>query len=156
MFEARQITYDEVGDKEAQLFNDSFSGIQAHYGNITVEQYREKFVASKDTGLTGLFHETHGLVAILKYGKALIEKIAYTTDIMKINFSDDTGWLIKADAQEALLSHSRDQGYKVVVVCGMHSSQEDILSDNVSTLDIVQSVTKQSRGAFTDILIHLN
>lgn len=151
MFEARQITYDEVGEKEAQMFADTFSGIELHFGSISIEQYRARFEQSKDSGLTGLFHDEYGLVAILKYVKAIKTKTAYTTDIMKINFSEDTGWLIRKEAQEVLLKHSKDQGYDVVVICGIHSSQEAYLRSTLNSLDIVESVTQQTRGDFLDI-----
>ena len=151
MFTAKQITYDEVGSKEAQMFADSYVGIKLHFGDINLAVYRQRFEASKDCGLTGLYHDDHGLVAILKYGKALKKKTAYTTDIMKINFSDDNGWLVKEEAQSVLLEHSRSQGYDIVVICGISVTQQPILSATLNALDIVKNVTQQNRGDFLDI-----
>lgn len=156
MFTAKQINYDEVGNKEAQMFADTYAGIKLHFGDISLSEYRKRFETSKDCGLTGLYHDDHGLVAILKYGKALKKKTAYTTDIMKINYSDDTGWLIKEEAQSVLLEHSRSQGYDIVVICGISVPQQPILSATLNALDITESVTSQSRGAFVDVAVKLN
>lgn len=155
MFTAKQITYDEVGSKEAQMFADTYAGIKLHFGDISLSGYRQRFEASKDCGLTGLYHDDHGLVAILKYGKALKKKTAYTTDIMKINFSDDTGWLIKEEAQSVLLEHSRSQGYDIVVICGISVIQQPILSATLNALDIVKNVTQKSGSDFTDVAVEL-
>ena len=74
---------------------------------------------------------------------------------MKINFSDDTGWLIKEEAQSVLLEHSRNQGYDVVVICGISVTQQPILSATLNALDIVKNVTQKSGSSFTDVAVEL-
>ncbi len=158
MLEVRQIDYSEVGNKEAQMFADTYAGIQPHFGDISLAQYRERFAASKDTGLLGLFHETHGLVAVVKYGKALKRKTAFIADLMKLDFSGDSGWVMRPEMMVGMLlfQYLMTEGFETVVFCGIVSEHEPVLSNNLSALDVTESVTPQPRGAFVDVAVKLN
>jgi len=158
MLEVRQIDYSEVGNKEAQMFADTYAGIQPHFGDVSLAQYRERFATSKDTGLLGLFHETHGLVAVVKYGKALKRKTAFITDLMKLDFSGDSGWVMRPEMMVGmlLLQYLMAEGFETAVFCGISSEHEPVLSVNLNALDIVKSVTQQPRGDFVDVAAELS
>lgn len=158
MLEVRQIDYSEVGNKEAQMFADTYAGIQPHFGDISLAQYRKRFAASKDSGLLGLFHETHGLVSVVKYGKALKRKTAFIADLMKLDFAGDSGWVMRPEMMVGmlLLQYLMTEGFETVVFCGIVSEHEPVLSVNLDALDIVESVTPQPRGAFVDVAVKLN
>ena len=158
MLEVRQIDYSEVGNKEAQMFADTYAGIHPHFGDISLAQYRERFAASKDSGILGLFHETHGLVAVVKYGKALKRKTAFIADLMKLDFAGDSGWVMRPEMMVGmlLLQYLMTEGFETVVFCGIVSEHEPALSVNLDALDIVDNVTAQPRGAFVDVVVKLN
>lgn len=157
MLEVRQIDYSEVGNKEAQMFADTYTGIQPHFGDISLAQYRERFAASKDSGLLGLFHETHGLVAVVKYGKALKRKTAFIADLMKLDFSGDSGWVMRPEMMVGmlLLEHLVAEGFETAIFCGISTEHEPVLSANLNALDIVKNVTQKSGSDFTDVAVEL-